>query len=128
MLCYSTQHLQRETTTKWGYKSWERTGGLWLGKLARNRRNVGRDIGINTYIIAQTIDHLPVHALTLQEKLQLRSEMRERIGCDAGGVINPRQINEEHRLASDQVSTRTPPRLRRTYIFHHSRLAPVVGN
>lgn len=83
---------------------------------------------MDTYIVAQAIDHLSVHTLTLQEKLQLRSEMGECIGCDSGGVINPRQVDEEHRLVSSQVSKGTPPRLRRTYILHHSRLTPIVGN
>lgn len=87
-----------------------------------------REIGINTYIVAQTFDHLCFHTLTLQEKLQLRSEMGECIGCDSGGVINPRQVDQEHHLVSHQVSNGTLLRLRRAYIFHHSRLAPVVGN
>lgn len=87
-----------------------------------------RDIGIDTYIIAKAIDHFSVHTLTLQEKLQLRSEMGEYIGCDSGGVINPRQVDQKHHLVSDQVSRGAPPRLRRTYILHHSRLTPIVGN
>lgn len=106
--------------------------GADLGTLARQAcwepPEGWRDIGMDTYIIAQTIDHLSVHTLTLQEKLQFRSEMGECIGCNSGGVINPRQVDEEHRLASDRVSKGTPPRLWRTYILHHSRLTPIVGN
>jgi len=106
--------------------------GADLGTLARQAcweaPGAWREIGIDTYIIAQTSDHFPVHTLTLQEKSQLRSEMGECIGCNSGGVINPRQVDQEHHLVSRQVSDGTPPWLRQTYIFHHARLTPIVGN